>query len=72
MSDVKMCDNCGDIFSVNSQGWDSYTKNRMQLTPGNSHPVQVGTVVLHICEKCNIGQAGNLKPRIAIESGDDK
>lgn len=27
MSEVRMCDGCGNLFSVNEQGWEQYTKH---------------------------------------------
>lgn len=71
MSEVRMCDNCAEIFSVNATGWDSYTRNRSQIMPGNPNPVTIGTTTLHICRKCNIGQTGALSPRIAITASED-
>lgn len=70
MSDVKMCDNCGTIFSANATGWDSYTRNRTQVVMGNSQPVVVGTTTLHICADCNTGAFGGVTPRLAIEPKD--
>lgn len=42
MSDIRMCDNCGNIFSVNEYGWEQYQKTtadgnpkpRQELRPG--------------------------------------
>lgn len=28
MSTVYMCDNCGNLFSVNERGWEQYTKQK--------------------------------------------
>jgi hypothetical protein len=70
MSNIAMCDNCGTIFSLNAPGWDSYTRNRTQVVPGNNQPVVIGTSTLHMCPKCNRGETGTLTPRLALPEGD--
>lgn len=70
MSDIKMCDNCGKIFSCNESGWDSYTRNRTQRVPGSSHEVVVAQAVMHMCGACNGGTA-IVRPRLEIETKAD-
>lgn len=45
MSTVYMCDNCGNLFSVNERGWEQYTRqinftNTPQHSPGYPSMVQ--------------------------------
>lgn len=39
MSTVYMCDNCGNLFSVNAPGWEQYTKHisRGDTTPRSGY-----------------------------------
>lgn len=69
MSDIKMCDNCGNIFSVNTPGWDSLTRNHTKMVPGSSHPVTVGQQTFHTCPECTIAPT-TVRPRLAISPAD--
>lgn len=61
-----MCDNCGNIFSLNSENWDQYTRQHTQRVPSNSQPVVTGQTTMHICGDCNQGTTSALRPRIAL------
>jgi len=37
MSDVKMCDQCGNLFSVNEHGWEQYTRQKDGGNPNTNH-----------------------------------
>lgn len=66
MSDIKMCDNCGEIFSCNSDNWVSYTSQQTRVDRESSHPVVVGQKTLHMCGNCNKGAAGQMTPRLPV------
>jgi hypothetical protein len=67
-----MCDNCGDIFSVNSAGWNQYTmhepgfnSNRASQSSGNTiynNPHNHGAITRHTCGDCNKGNGGVYTP----------
>jgi hypothetical protein len=64
MSEIRMCDNCGTIFSVNAQGWTEYTKR----TTLQDHPFNHGMEQVHMCVDCS-GTPAGVKPRLpAIEA----
>lgn len=66
MSQILMCDHCGEVFSVNEDGWTEYTqKIARPSVNGNTHKV------MHICPK---HQQVNetIKPRLALEASTDE
>lgn len=71
MSAIFMCDNCGEIFSVNQSGWKAFTETwdgdpSTRDVFNNAHNHQAMT--RHIGPCCAlVSQA--VKPRIAIEGG---
>lgn len=55
MSDVKMCDNCGNLFSVNEPGWRQFTEqyNGDSGTYGTYNNVHNhGAITKHIGSCC--------------------
>lgn len=66
MSSVRMCDRCGQIFSENADGWDTYTVNKK--TRDEDGNVKVRTEVRDACPDCSIPD-GSLTPRAAISAG---
>jgi len=66
MSDIKMCDNCGEIFSCNSSNWVSYASQETRFDGTSSHPVVVGQKTLHMCSGCNKGATGQMAPRLPV------
>lgn len=64
MSHIRMCDNCGNIFSVNEQGWTEYTR---QSRTSNSY--NHGAETLHMGPCCAVVDSTKVKPHIReIES----
>jgi hypothetical protein len=61
-----MCDNCGEIFSVNSDGWVKYTSQDTRMHPQNNQPIVVSQKELHMCGNCNQGAKGNITPRLPV------
>lgn len=68
MSEVRMCDNCGELFSVNSQGWGEYTQ---RINSAESNPYNHGLKVMHICAKCGSPDT-SVKPRLPLIQNTDK
>lgn len=73
MSAVLMCDNCGEMFSVNQNGWKEFKEewNHDRETFhifNNSH--NHGAITRHIGPCCSL-VGGTPKPRIAIENKKD-
>jgi len=69
MSAVFMCDNCGNLFSVNQRGWRAFTeqwngKSEDRDLYNNAH--NHGAVTRHIGPCCNL-TGSTVTPRIAIE-----
>ena len=64
MSDIKMCDSCGSIFSVNSENWDSYTKSTTRRVPDVDRPVVTSQMTFHTCGECNTESVPVTKPRL--------
>jgi len=52
MSDVKMCDNCGTIFSVNAEDWTTFNGTRRRRDP-ISREYFSESVVKDYCPKCS-------------------
>lgn len=51
MSTVLMCDNCGDLFSVNEKGWRQFTESGD--TPEYHNVFNHGAMTKHIGPCCN-------------------
>lgn len=51
MSAVLMCDNCGNIFSVNQEGWSEFTET---ISARESNPFNQGKRQRHIGPCCRI------------------
>lgn len=73
MSAVMMCDNCGEMFSVNATGWRSF----IEQWDGSESTRQVynnehnhGAINRHIGPCCAL-VTGTPKPRLAIETAKD-
>lgn len=71
MSDVKMCDNCGELFSVNAEGWRAFEEkwdgNRETFSVfNNSHNHQM--IQRHIGPCCALVNK-TPTPRIALPKG---
>lgn len=71
MSDVKMCDNCGNVFSVNEPGWEEFTRTQSR-SDGNNNSVynnsnNHGAITQHIGPCCKLGQGNVMRPRIAMQ-----
>lgn len=69
MSDVKMCDNCGDLFSVNEKGWRGFTETwngdpdtRDQFNNPHNH----NAMTRHMGPCCNLTGGGVVRPRVAM------
>jgi hypothetical protein len=71
MSDIKMCDNCGEIFSTNTDNWVQYASQQTAVSRESSHPVVVSQKTLHMCGNCNKGAAGQLTPRLPAQAIED-
>lgn len=70
MSEVRMCDNCGNVFSVNETGWREYTETQnagdsRNSAFNNSH--NHGAVTRHIGPCCNGNGVAVVRPRIAMQ-----
>lgn len=64
MSQVYMCDSCGQIFSVNQRGWRQFTEHGGQgETFNNAH--NHGAQTRHIGPCCNFQDSG-VVPRVAL------
>lgn len=60
MSAIYMCDNCGNVFSVNEQGWREFTEQTNESNNSYNH----GARTRHIGPYCNLGQGGVVRPRV--------
>lgn len=49
MSAVLMCDSCGNIFSVNQEGWKEFTET---ISSRESNPYNVGKRQQHVGPCC--------------------
>lgn len=63
MSQVFMCDNCGEMFSVNQSGWRQFTEHGDG--PEYNNAWNHGALTRHIGPCCNL-TAMQPKPRIAL------
>jgi len=52
MSDVKMCDNCSTIFSVNSEDWTTFRGSRRRRDPVTRDFI-TQEVMQDFCPKCS-------------------
>lgn len=67
MSDVKMCDNCGELFSVNQENWRQSSEqwngdDESKRVFNNAH--NHGMVTRHV-GPCCAGSGGAVTPRVA-------
>jgi hypothetical protein len=65
MSAVYMCDNCGELFSVNARGWRQFTENGD--SPEFHNVYNHGAMTKHIGPCCNQTVTVH-KPRLAIDA----
>lgn len=66
MSDIKMCDSCGSVFSVNEDGWEEYTRKGSGNAFNNAH--NHGAQTMHMGPCCRPQNGGSpVRPRIAGE-----
>lgn len=63
MSAVLMCDNCGELFSVNAKGWSAVTVTKSVFNEHNH-----GAETRHMGPCCAIQEGGPIKPRLALEN----
>ena len=68
MSDIKMCDNCGDIFSVNDLGWRASNEQwngdpQTHALFNNVH--NHGAITRHMGPCCS-GATGTVRPRVTL------
>lgn len=64
MSQIYMCDNCGDIFSVNQKGWRQFTESGD--TAEYHNVFNHGAMTKHIGPCCNSRTVQTPTPRVAI------
>jgi hypothetical protein len=63
MSAVRMCDNCGRIFSENEDGWATAVVQQSKKRPDGG--VRLSAVQQDACPECNpAGRPVELRPRI--------
>lgn len=67
MSDVRMCDRCGDVFSLLADGWQTYTATTVKKVAGSSKRETV-TVQLDACPAC----AMNVDEPASVQRADDQ
>jgi hypothetical protein len=60
MSAVLMCDSCGNIFSVNQQGWKEFTET---IGSAESNAYNVGKRQNHVCPDC-VFQPASSYPKV--------
>lgn len=59
MSEIRMCDNCGNIFSVNAKGWTEYTVKVNQFNAVNH-----GAQTRHMGPECQPLEGTTPRPRV--------
>lgn len=62
MSSVRMCDKCGQIFSENADGWETFTATKRIHAEERPRVVQ-----LDACPDCSF--MGNVEPRVKAVMG---
>lgn len=66
MSSVRMCDNCGKVFSENEEGWTTFTGSKMKRDRyGDRYTETVQKDACADCSKSTFNQAQ------AIEAGEE-
>ncbi len=62
MSEVRMCDRCGAIFSTNREGWQTFTGSQRTMVDGLPRHI---TANMDACPECAVKfQTGEVQPRI--------
>lgn len=69
MSQVFMCDSCGNLFSVNQRGWKEFTERGDGAEYNNAW--NHGAMTRHIGPCCGF-QGQTVTPRIALPPSDEK
>jgi hypothetical protein len=65
MSAVRMCDNCGRIFSENEDGWATAVVQQSKKRPDGG--VRLSAVQQDACPECNpAGRPVEMRPRIDL------
>lgn len=64
MSAVLMCDNCGELFSVNQRGWSAMTITTSDPRDNNAH--NHGAQTRHLGPCCNRSVGEPVRPRLSI------
>lgn len=71
MSEIRMCDSCGNVFSVNEAGWEEYTRKGTGKEFHNPH--NHGAQTMHMGPCCRPDtNGGQVRPRIGgvnVEKG---
>lgn len=68
MSSILMCDNCGNIFSVNDRGWRQFTESGDGPEYHNAH--NHGAMTKHIGPCCNKA-VGTPRPKMIAATVED-
>lgn len=71
MSDVKMCDNCGRIFSVNSDDWSTFSGSR-RIRDKETGRISTVNVEQDRCARCTKSVYEPTTPEIVGEIPADK
>ncbi len=66
MSAVFMCDNCGNLFSVNEDNWTEYTKKTSVHNTYNH-----GAQTMHMGPCCNGNSGTVVRPRVMLTELED-
>lgn len=66
MSNVLMCDTCGNMFSDNSEGWETYIQKKRVAGPSDRHdiPSVVRDIHFHVCVDCAHGSIAGVTPKV--------
>jgi hypothetical protein len=61
-----MCDNCGNLFSVNEKGWTEVT-----IRSSSNNAYNHGAETKHMGPCCAPVTGSTVRPRVAIEKGEN-
>lgn len=65
MSNIAMCDNCGTIFSLNEEGWETYMRQQKVSHPASNMPIVQREWHMHLCKECARGDGESaVRPRL--------
>jgi hypothetical protein len=62
MSEIRMCDQCGRIFSMNEPGWSQYTKQNA-IGRNATYGSNGNTQTMHICGDHGEASEPMLRPK---------